>query len=76
MSRVPTTPGSPVVHTPTGTTTPTRPVIPHERIAKLAYEKWLQGGCQHGCDLQNWFEAEMELMKAAGYQPPTTTQRR
>ena len=37
--------------------------IPYDRIAKLAYEKWLKGGCRHGCDQQNWLEAEAELMK-------------
>lgn len=40
------------------------PAIPQERIAKLAYEKWLKGGCKHGCDQQHWLEAEAELMKA------------
>ena len=24
----------------------------YDRIAKLAYEKWLKGGCKHGCDQQ------------------------
>lgn len=41
-----------------------QPAIPIERIAKLAYEKWLKGGCKHGCDQQAWLEAEAELMKA------------
>lgn len=40
-----------------------KPTIPYERIAKLAYEKWMKGGCKHGCDQQNWLEAEAELMK-------------
>ena len=38
--------------------------IPYERIAKLALEKWMKGGCKHGCDQQNWLEAEAELMRA------------
>jgi DUF2934 family protein len=37
------------------------PAIPHERIAKRAYEKWLKTGCKHGCDKQNWLEAEAEI---------------
>lgn len=37
--------------------------IPYERIAKLAYEKWIKSGRKHGCDKQNWLEAEAELMK-------------
>jgi hypothetical protein len=40
------------------------PAIPHDRIAKLAFEKWMKSGCKHGCDQQNWYEAEAELMKA------------
>ena len=43
--------------------TMTKPTIPYERIAKLAYEKWMKSGCMHGCDQQNWLEAEAELMK-------------
>jgi hypothetical protein len=35
--------------------------IPTERIAMRAYEKWMKGGCKHGCDKQNWLEAEAEL---------------
>lgn len=35
--------------------------IPHDRIAKRAYEKWLKGGCKNGVDKQNWIEAETEL---------------
>ena len=35
--------------------------IPQEKIAKRAYEKWLKGGCMHGCDQQHWLEAEAEL---------------
>ena len=40
-----------------------KPAIPYERIAKLAYEKWMKSGCKHGCDQQNWLEAEAELLK-------------
>jgi hypothetical protein len=35
--------------------------IPHEKIAKRAYEKWCQRGCKHGTDQQDWHEAEAEL---------------
>jgi hypothetical protein len=42
------------------------PAIPHERIAKRAYEKWLKSGCKHGCDKQNWLEAEAELRSEMG----------
>jgi hypothetical protein len=36
-------------------------MIPKERIAMRAYEKWLKGGCRHGRDQQDWIEAEKEL---------------
>ncbi|MBM3995952.1 MAG: DUF2934 domain-containing protein [Planctomycetes bacterium] len=32
-----------------------------EKIAMRAYQKWLQRGCQHGNDQQDWLEAEAEL---------------
>jgi hypothetical protein len=35
--------------------------VPTEKVAQLAYEKWVRGGCQHGCDQQHWYEAETEL---------------
>jgi Protein of unknown function (DUF2934) len=52
MSRVatpPTTPGNAPVK------------IPHEKIAKRAYEKWVQRGRPQGTDTQDWIEAEAEL---------------
>ena len=35
--------------------------IPHDRIAKRAYEKWMKRGCPQGTDFQDWVEAEAEL---------------
>jgi hypothetical protein len=32
-----------------------------EKVAMLAYQKWVKGGCKHGCDKQHWFEAEAEV---------------
>lgn len=40
---------------------PAGPMVPHEKIAQRAYEKWLAGGCIDGTDQQNWLEAECEL---------------
>lgn len=40
--------------------------IPQDRIAKRAYEKWMKGGCKHGCDQQHWLEAEAELKREMG----------
>jgi hypothetical protein len=43
---------------------PTKMSVPTDKVSKLAYEKWLKGGCKHGCDQQHWYEAEMELRGA------------
>jgi hypothetical protein len=37
------------------------PKVTHDRIAMLAYEKWMKRGCPHGSDQQDWLEAEAEL---------------
>jgi hypothetical protein len=70
MSRIATTPQSkaPVTSqakTPTAAATTTS--IPQEKIAKRAYEKWLKRGCSHGCDMQDWMEAEAELKSEMGF---------
>jgi hypothetical protein len=39
--------------------------VPPDKIAMLAYQKWLKAGCKHGCDQQHWYEAEAELKAAA-----------
>jgi hypothetical protein len=36
-------------------------MIPREKIAMRAYEKWCKRGRQHGSDKQDWVEAETEL---------------
>ena len=65
MARVTTPPTA----QPTG-----KPVqVPHEKIAMRAYEKWLQRGCTHGHDVQDWVEAEKEIraeMMTPGMTPP------
>ena len=35
--------------------------IPHEQIARRAYQKWCQRGCKDGMHQQDWLEAEAEL---------------
>jgi hypothetical protein len=35
--------------------------VPPEKIALRAYHKWVQRGCTHGRDQQDWVEAEAEL---------------
>ena len=41
------------------TVSPTR--ISTEQIARLAHQYWLERGCQHGHDAEDWFRAEQEL---------------
>jgi Protein of unknown function (DUF2934) len=53
MSRV-VTPSTPA-HGTMGT------MVPHEKIAMRAYEKWCKRGCPPGTEKQDWFEAEAEL---------------
>jgi len=36
-------------------------MVSTDKIAMLAYQKWLKSGCKHGCDKQHWLEAEAEL---------------
>lgn len=36
-------------------------VVPQDKIAMLAYQKWVKGGCKHGEDKKHWLEAEKEL---------------
>jgi hypothetical protein len=49
--------------------------IPHERIAKRAYEKWVQRGRPQGTALLDWYEAEAELMKEMNRPGPAPTTR-
>jgi len=47
--------------------------LPQDKVASRAYQKWLQGGCKHGCDKQHWYEAEQEIrseMMRTGAQTP------
>ncbi|WHZ14958.1 MAG: hypothetical protein OJF52_001798 [Nitrospira sp.] len=33
-----------------------------ERIAKRAYELYLERGCREGCDVEDWVDAEREIL--------------
>lgn len=33
----------------------------HEAVQKRAYEIWLENGCTHGHDREDWLQAEAEL---------------
>jgi hypothetical protein len=36
--------------------------VPHDKIAMRAYQKWEQRGRRQGTHLQDWLEAERELL--------------
>ena len=45
------------------TSVASKPVIPaHEEIARMAYLVWLEGGCRHGHDEEDWIEAQRRLL--------------
>jgi hypothetical protein len=71
MSRV-TTP--PTAH-PATQPPMTAAKIPHERIAMRAYDKWVKKGRPEGTSLQDWYEAEAELMKELGRPASPSTAR-
>jgi hypothetical protein len=74
MSRVTTPPtAKPVAPTAQPASAVTTAKIPHERIAMRAYEKWVQHGRPQGTALQDWKEAEAELMKEVNRAGSTTT---
>jgi hypothetical protein len=39
--------------------------ISAEEVARLAHQHWLERGCQHGHDADDWFRAEQELRSKA-----------
>jgi hypothetical protein len=41
-------------------------MVSPEKVAMLAYQKWIKAGCKHGCDKQHWYEAEAELKAQMG----------
>jgi hypothetical protein len=62
MSRT-STATAPQTSKPMPTAQPASPQasLPKDKVAMRAYQKWVQGGCKHGCDQQHWMEAEKEL---------------
>lgn len=54
MSRVVTPPSAQPTNMPP-------PMIPQEKIAMRAYEKWVKRGRPQGTEMQDWLEAEKEL---------------
>ena len=66
MSRV-VTPSTP--HTTTTT------MVPHDKIALRAYEKWCKRGRPQGTEKMDWLEAEQELKMEFSKNPPMPTRR-
>jgi hypothetical protein len=50
-------------------------MAPADRVAKRAYEKWLKRGCTHGQDMQDWIEAEKEVLAEMKGTASATTRR-
>ena len=48
--------------------------VPHDHIAKRAYEKWCKRGRTHGNDRQDWIDAETELRAEANRTGQTGSQ--
>ncbi len=46
----------------TNSASPSDSHLQHEEIALRAYEFFLQRGCEHGRDLDDWLQAERELL--------------
>ena len=66
MSRVATPPAPP--------STPAVKV-PHDKVAKRAYEKWVQRGRPQGTDKQDWMEAEAEIRAEMARSSPGSSRR-
>ena len=65
MSRSTTTGTAPQTGKATQSTATTQSAtpsgLPLDKVAALAYQKWIKKGCKHGGDRQDWLEAEAEL---------------
>ncbi len=48
-----------------GTATVSLMGISAAEVARLAHQYWLERGCQHGHDADDWFRAEQELRSKA-----------
>lgn len=38
-------------------------ILTHRRIAERAFLLYLDGGCEHGRDLEHWFDAERDIRR-------------
>ncbi|MBX9693495.1 MAG: DUF2934 domain-containing protein [Cyanobacteria bacterium] len=41
-----------------------RTTVTHDRISKRSFYLWMKRGCTHGYDVQDWLQAEKELLEA------------
>ena len=70
MSRVATPP-----MTPASTPANQQVKVPHDKVAKRAYEKWVQRGRPQGTDKQDWMEAEAEIRAEMARSSPGSSRR-
>lgn len=54
-----------VVSASTGVPNAPKPSIIENEIARHAYDLYLSRGCQHGHDIDDWLQAERELIRSA-----------
>jgi hypothetical protein len=71
-SRSTSTPTAPAASNTTMNST----MVPHDKIAMRAYDKWCKRGCPAGTDKQDWLEAEAELRAEMNRMGTGTTTRR
>ncbi len=38
--------------------------VSHDQVAALAYRFWMERGCVHGFDQEDWYRAEQQLFGA------------
>lgn len=49
-------------HVEAASAPPVEQSYPHEEIARLAYSLWEQRGCEPGSPLEDWLQAEKEVL--------------
>lgn len=57
-----------------GSFQPQRPL--HDDVARRAYQRWEEGGREHGRDQDHWYDAERELRGPGESSPPGEETRR
>lgn len=45
-----------------------------ERISRRAYEIYLSRGCEPGCEMEDWLQAENEILASSTEEQPPTVE--